>query len=167
MKPAEIARVEPLTATAFAAFGEVIAPENAARRIAINAGTAERFHDLAKIEPGPDGRTTVSIFRGQPRPMPFAVTMLERHPLGSQAFMPLSGRPYLVVVAPPGEQIDPASLRFFRASAGQGVNFAPGVWHHPLLALGGQSDFLVIDRSGPGDNCDEQNLPHSFLISAD
>lgn len=157
-------RAQPLSATAFADFGEVIAPENAAKRITINTGTAERFHDLANINPGPNGTTTVSIFRGQPRPLPFAISMLERHPLGSQAFVPLSGHPYLIVVAPKGDTVDVENIRFFIAQANQGINFAPGVWHHPLLALDGESDFLVIDRSGPGNNCDEQALPITFLI---
>ena len=84
--------------------------------------------------------------------------MLERHPLGSQAFLPLGERPYLVVVAPPGAPPSPASVRAFLAAPGQGVNYAPGVWHHPLLALDAVSDFWVIDRAGPGDNCEEITL---------
>jgi len=150
--------VEPLAAAAFAPFGEVIETVGARCRYAINDGTAERFHDLARIEVGAQGRPLVSIFRGQPRNFPFTVALLERHPLGSQAFMPLAGQDYLVVVAPPAAEPDPASIRCFRASHGQGVNFAPGVWHHPLLTLDRVGDFLVIDRGGPGENCDEYRL---------
>jgi len=156
----------PLERAAFAPFGEVIEASAAVRHFTINAGNTERYHDLATIAPGTDGRAIVSIFRGQPRQLPFAVTMMERHPLASQAFMPLSGRPYLVVVAPAGPAPKAWDLRVFLARGDQGVNYAPGVWHHPLLALGEVSDFLVIDRSGPGDNCDEVALEPAGLIPA-
>lgn len=157
-------RVEALERSAFAPFGDVIEASAAVRHFPINAGNTERYHDLAQIEPGPDGRAIVSIFRGQPRRLPFAVAMMERHPLGSQAFMPLSGRPYLVVVAPAGAPPCAADLRVFLARGDQGVNYAPGVWHHPLLALGAVCDFLVIDRGGGTPNCDEVRLPGAGLI---
>jgi ureidoglycolate lyase len=150
--------VEVLTREAFAPFGDVIEASDAVRHFTINGGNTERFHDLARLEPGADGRVIVSIFRGLPRALPFTVSMMERHPRASQAFMPLGGRPYLVVVAPPGEAPTAHTLRCFLAEAGQGVNYAPGTWHHPLLALQAVSDFLVLDRSGPGDNCDEVTL---------
>lgn len=146
---------EPLTREAFAPFGEVIEVSDAARCFAINGGNTLRFHDLANIDPGPGGRTIISIFRGEPRSLPFRVEMMERHPLGSQAFIPLSDWPYLVVVAPAGESPKAGNLRVFLARGNQGVNYARGVWHHPLLALDTVSDFLVVDREGPGDNCDE------------
>ena len=161
----DVLRPEPLTSAAFAPFGEVIEAASARQRILINEGTAERFHDLARIEPGADGRAIVSIFRGQPRPMPFAISLLERHPQGSQAFVPLSGRPYLVVVAEGRDGPDEATLRVFLATDGQGVNFAPGVWHHPLLTLDEVSDFLVIDRDGPGPNCDERTLTRPVRVA--
>ena len=155
---------EPLTAEAFAPFGDVIAARDDVRRFAINGGNTMRFHDLAHIDTGPDGRTIVSIFRGQPRALPFIVEMMERHPLGSQAFMPLSDRAYLVVVAPAGEAPGVEDLRVFLARGDQGVNYARGVWHHPLLALDGVADFLVVDRAGPGHNCDEITLDAPVLI---
>lgn len=158
--------LEPLTRSAFAPFGEVIEASDALRHYPINAGTTERYHDLARLEAGAEGRLIVSIFRAQPRALPFAVTMMERHPLSSQAFVPLSGRAYLVVVAPPGAAPTAQTLRLFRAGAGQGINYAPGVWHHPLLALEAVSDFLVLDRSGPGSNCDEVTLHPAGLIPA-
>jgi ureidoglycolate lyase len=108
----------------------------------------------------------VSIFRGQPRTLPFEVRMMERHPHGSQAFMPLSGQPYLVVVAPPGAAPTADTLRVFLAGPQQGVNYAAGVWHHPLLALHQTCDFLVLDRDGSTPNCDEVQLPCPVLISA-
>jgi ureidoglycolate lyase len=157
---------QPLTRLAFAPFGEVIEVSDAVIHFPINGGNTERYHDLARIEPGPDGRVIVSIFRGQPRQLPFRVEMLERHPHGSQAFIPMSGAPYLVVVAPAGEAPQPGDIRVFLARGDQGVNYAPGVWHHPLLALGEVSDFVVIDRGGPGHNCDEIDLERPGLIVA-
>jgi len=147
--------IEPLTHAAFAPFGDVIEASDAVKHFPINAGNTERFHDLANLDAGEDGRVIVSIFRGLPRELPFTVPMMERHPKGSQAFVPLSGRHYLVVVARPGEPPTASDLRCFLATAEQGVNYAKGVWHHPLMALDAVSDFLVIDRSGPGNNCDE------------
>lgn len=159
-------RPEPLTREAFAPFGDVIQACDVVQHFTINGGNTERYHDLADIAPGPDGRAIVSIFRGQPRTLPFRVEMMERHPLASQAFVPMSGRPYLVVVAPAGRAPRAQDLTAFLARADQGVNYAPGVWHHPLLALEAVSDFLVIDRSGPGANCDEFCLPEAASIDA-
>jgi ureidoglycolate lyase len=156
-----ILQIEPLTAEAFQPFGDVIQTSARARHFTINDGYAERFHDLANVDvSAQDGRAIVNIFRAQPRTLPMQLALLERHPLGSQAFMPLSGRPYLVVVAPATPDADaPAinAIRCFRADPGQGVNYARGTWHHPLIALEAVSDFLVVDRGGaPGDhNCDE------------
>ncbi|HEX2012542.1 MAG TPA: ureidoglycolate lyase [Roseateles sp.] len=158
--------LEALTPQAFAPFGEVIEADAAAQRFPINGGTTERFHDLARLQAGPQGRLIVSIFRAQPRVLPQDITLLERHPLGSQAFVPLSGRPYLVVVARPGTPPRREDLRCFLARGSQGVNYAAGVWHHPLLALQDQSDFLVIDRAGPGGNCDECRLAPGALIAS-
>ena len=160
-------QVEPLTREAFARFGDVIEASDAAHHFTINGGNTERYHDLAQVEPGPNGRTIVSIFRGQPRALPFSVGMMERHPLGSQAFVPLSGAPYLVVVAEAGDAPGVEDLRVFLARGDQGVNYARGVWHHPLLALDGVSDFLVIDRAGEGPNCDEVRLEEAGVIELD
>ena len=166
-------RIQPLTREAFAPFGDVIECAGAAH-YPINAGTTERYHDLARIEPGEQGHAILSIFRGQPSTFPFRVAMMERHPLGSQAFMPLQDRCYLVVVADPADGGDaPGQLHAFLAQGHQGVNYRPGVWHHPLIAVGAEgadvavgtlSDFLVIDREGPGSNCDEQPLSEPALL---
>lgn len=159
-----IAKIESLTREAFAPFGDVMEASDAARHFPINGGTTERYHDLADIQLDAQGRAIVSIFRGQPRALPFTITMLERHPLGSQAFMPLNGRPYLVAVAPRGDTFGANDVRVFLARGDQGVNYAAGVWHHPLLVLGEVSDFLIVDRAGPGANCDERDLPEPLTI---
>ncbi|MBB5209211.1 ureidoglycolate lyase [Chiayiivirga flava] len=159
----QVLRVEPLTRTAFAPFGDVIAADDEAHHYPINEGTTERYHDLARVDVQADGgRALISIFRAQPRVLPFEVRMLERHPLGSQAFVPLSAKPYLVVVAPAGA-LDPASVRAFSVADGRGVNLARGVWHHPLLALQA-CDFLVVDRGGAGNNLDECVLPVARVV---
>ncbi|ATU92434.1 ureidoglycolate lyase [Phyllobacterium zundukense] len=146
--------VRPLTKAAFAPFGDVIETEGAELRI-INNGTTERFHDLATIDvAGDKARVLVNIFRGMAFTPPIDIRMLERHPLGSQAFMPLQNRPFLVVVAEdaggrPGHPVA------FLCKANQGVNYGRNVWHHPLISLEEASDFLVIDRGGEGDNLEE------------
>jgi ureidoglycolate lyase len=153
--------VLPLTAEAFAAFGQVIAAATAAQRYAINEGTAERFHDLARIDTTRDGgRPVLSLFRAMPRPLPLQVKLMERHQLGSQAFMPLGAQRFLVLVAPPGPAPTAQDLRCFIAAPGQGVNFDAGTWHHPLIALDGGGDFLVIDRAAAegAPDCDEVPL---------
>ena len=148
----------PLTRQAFAPFGEVIELDGA-EHFPINEGTTERFHDLVSLDlTGDGGRPMVNIFRGQPRTLPLAIRMMERHPLGSQAFIPLGPNPWIAIVAAAGDPPEPAALVAFLAGPGQGANYNRGVWHHPLIALESVSDFLVIDRGGPGDNCDEHSL---------
>ncbi|MCG5074409.1 ureidoglycolate lyase [Paraburkholderia tagetis] len=159
--------LEPLTREAFAPFGDVIELDGA-HHFPINGGTTERFHDLASIDVGEaGGRPIVSVFRAQPRAWPIEIAMMERHPLGSQAFVPLGDVRYAVVVAPAGE-LDPTQLRAFWVESGQGVNYAKGVWHHPLLAFDRVSDFLVVDRGGQQPNCDELALDGTWrLVHAD
>jgi ureidoglycolate lyase len=160
MKPLPI---EPLTQAAFAPFGDVIAPDHARETYPINAGTTLRFHDLARVDTGAqDGRSLISLCRAQPRAFPFAVRLLERHPLGSQAFIPLHAAPYLIVVAT-GPQDTP---RAFIAARGEGVNYLRGTWHHPLIALDRVTDFLVVDRGGSGENCDEVQLDQPWILQS-
>ena len=156
---------EPLTADAFAPFGDVIEAAGAAEVMAINYGWTTRFNDLAGIDTRDEGgRTIVSLFRSRPL-HPLVLKIFERHPLGSQAFVPTQGRPYLVAVAPAGD-FDAGKVRIFRAVACQGVNYAKGVWHHFLLALEAESDFLVIDRDGVvGENLDEIELAEPDWIT--
>ena len=157
--------LEPLTREAFAPYGDVIELEGA-RHFPINGGTTERFHDLAQVEIGADegGRPLISVFRGQPRPQPVEISMMERHSLGSQAFVPLGDVEYLIVVAPAGE-FDPAGLRAFHTKGWQGVNYARGVWHHPLIVLEREGDFIVVDRGGSQPNCDEIDLPERYVLT--
>jgi len=154
-------RIEPLTAEGFAPFGDVI--ETAGRDwFPINNGSTQRFHALAQVQTGPaDGTAIISIFRARRLEYPLTIAMLERHPHGSQAFVPLRGEPFLVVVAPPAPQPDVQAIRVFRTDGRQGVNYRAGVWHHPVLALRDEDEFLIVDRSGELPNCDE------FFFTAD
>jgi ureidoglycolate lyase len=148
---------EPLTAEAFESFGNVIEASDDAVKLDINQGHAIRYDRLAEIDVADGGGTgAISLFRARPLGE-LVLRAFERHPLGSQSFVPLSRRPYLVAVAPAGD-FDVARIRLFRAEPHQGVHYKKGVWHHFLLVLD-ESEFLVIDRAGPGDNCDEIELP--------
>lgn len=157
--------IKPLSEALFKPFGDVIEVGDSVEHFAINYGLTTRFHNLAKIDTQQhNGETCLSIFRSKPMPMPIRLSIMERHPWSSQAFYPLSTRPYLVVVAPAGE-FDASAIEIFLAQAHQGVNYFPGTWHHFSLALGETSDFLVVDRMGPGDNCEEITLPEPILIT--
>jgi len=148
---------EPLTAEAFAPFGSVIEASDEAAKLDINQGHAIRYDRLAEIDVADGGGTgVISLFRARPL-AELVLKQFERHPLGSQSFIPLGGRPYLVAVAPAGD-FDPAKVRLFRAEGRQGVHYRKGVWHHFLLVLHDETDFLVVDRGGPGDNCEEVDL---------
>lgn len=153
---------EALDAQAFAPFGDVIAPGQGGRHRTINEGFAERFDDLARLDTGRQGgRPVLSVFRARPRALPLRLRLVERHLLGSQAFMPLLPQRFLVIVAAAGPAPSPMQLRCFMARPGQGVNYAAGTWHHPLIALDAGGDFLVVDRGGPladGDDCEEHSL---------
>ena len=145
---------EPLTTEAFALFGSVIEAGDDAVKLDINQGHAVRYDRLAEIDVADGGgKGVISLFRAKPLGE-LVLRQFENHPLGSQTFFPLSGRPYLVAVAPAGA-FDAAGIRLFRAEGHQGVHYRKGVWHHFLLALDSESDFLVVDRAGPGDNCEE------------
>ena len=156
--------LEPLTRAAFAPFGDVIELEGAIHD-PIHLGSTERVHVLAHVDTSlQGGRTLINLFRGQPRMLPFEIRMMERHPLGSQAFIPLTSNPYLIVVAEKGE-LHPDRLRAFITQGWQGVNYARDVWHHPLLAIDNTSDFIVIDRGGDGNNLVEQDLSESRWLA--
>ncbi len=145
--------IEPLTKAAFARYGEVIERDGAELRL-INEGTTDRLHRLAKVEVGA-GRAIVSIFHGRRRSFPLTIAMMERHPLGSQAFVPLHAADWLVVVSDDPGAPEEKTLRCFRARGDQGVNYRAGIWHHPLLVLAPTQDFLVVDREGEGENLEE------------
>lgn len=154
----------PLTKDAFTRYGDVIEVNDNAKHYPINDGFTERYHDLADVDVNAgNGRTLINIFRSIPLEKPIAIRMMERHPLSSQAFMPLGQQPYLVVVAPKGA-LNISQIEVFIAKPDQGVNYHRGTWHHYCLALNQPSDFLVVDRGGEGDNCDVVNLDGSFVI---
>ena len=156
-------RIQPLTATAFAPFGQVIETEGA-HHYPINAGMTERYHDLARVElAGTDARPLISIFRGKPYALPLPLTLVERHPLGSQAFYPLGRTPWLVIVAP-DEGGTPGRPLAFAPAPGQGVNIAINTWHGVLTPLERDADFLVVDRGGPGDNLEEHRFSEPWLV---
>lgn len=146
---------EALDALAFRPFGDVIETAGAAVRL-INQGTTTRYDCAARIDVGTSGgRPHLALFRATRRARPITISMMERHPLGSQAFVPLSDGDWLVVVAPGDGPPDPMALRCFRATRHQGVNIARNVWHHPLLVLAPEQTFLVLERAGNGDNLEE------------
>jgi ureidoglycolate lyase len=155
---------EPLSAAAFAPYGDVIDCAAAREIRHINYGNTQRFHDLARLDlNGDGGQPLASIFRSKPLPRPISIKVMERHPLSSQAFYPLDNHPYMVVVAEAGD-FDPARLKAFIAGPKQGVNYARGTWHHYSLALDRVSEFLVIDRGGPEKNCDEVFLDSLDIV---
>jgi ureidoglycolate lyase len=141
---------EALTKSVFAPYGDVIEMAGA-EHFPINQGAAIRYHDLAIVDVDAEGgHPLISIFRASASPHPVILKGLERHPLGSQAFYPLQDLPYLVAVAE-GSNPGPEDLRVFLARGDQGVNYRRNIWHHPLLALSEQHDFLVVDRGGGHD----------------
>jgi ureidoglycolate lyase len=155
--------IEPLSREAFAPFGQVISIEGA-HHYPINAGMTERFHDLARVElGGVHARPLISIFRGQPYALPMTLNLVERHPLGSQAFYPLSDRPFLSIVAP-DEHGTPGAPRAFLVPPHTGVNIAMHVWHGVLTALGEVSDFVVVDRGGEGNNLEEHHFATPYTV---
>jgi len=159
-----IIRPEPLTREAFKPFGDVletagINPES------INQGYTQKFADLANITLANEGRAQISIYRSRAIELPFRIVMMERHPFGSQAFFPLHDRPFPVVVVSPDSIPGPDTIRVFLSNGRQGVNIHPGVWHHYQLTLDKTSDYLVIDRGGPGDNCDEYQLEQEVILN--
>lgn len=158
--------IEPLTTEAFAPFGDVIEATASVRQYPINQGTTIRYHALAQVETaGDDAEAIISIFRGQQFDLPLTLHTMERHPLGSQAFIPMAGQQFLVVVCQGGERPDADTLRAFITNGTQGVNYRTGTWHHALLNLAEKGDFLVVDRSGAGNNCDECALPEPVTIT--
>jgi ureidoglycolate lyase len=145
--------ISPLTKAAFAPFGEVVEADGALVK-AINQGFATRCDGLAGVDVGAEGgAVNISLFVAQPRPLPIHVEIMERHPLGTQLFYPLQGRPWLVLVCT--DPAEASTYRAFSASGRQGVSYARNVWHHPLLVLDPDSRFFIVDRGGAGHNLDE------------
>ncbi len=159
-----------LTRENFAPFGEVLALDGA-EHFPINQGSTERYHALSSVDASDqNGKPIISLFRGQAFARPFELRVMERHPLGSQTFIPVTkdlNNKYLVVVAPATCQTESEITQHLRAFIVQGftgVTYAKGVWHHPLISLDQLQDFIVVDRQGPGNNCDEIELSNKIKI---
>lgn len=151
----------PLDAAAFAPFGEVIEARGAPARL-INEGRCGRHHDLAALDFA-DGRAGISLFDSEAVRLPYAFDLVERHPLGSQAFLPMSGAPFLVIVAPDEGGL-PGVPRAFLSDGRQGVNYRAGVWHGVLTPLGERALFAVVDRIGDGANLEEHRFGESWCV---
>lgn len=162
----KILTVEPLTKAAFAPFGDVIETQDSSW-FHINNGTTERYHRLADVQiEGEDGQPIISLGRGDSHTLPIQIAMLERHPWGSQAWIPFNQTPFLVVVAPNGadDQPDVSQMRAFYAKGNQGVNYHQGTWHHPLMSFEARGDFVIVDRYGTRPNCDEVFFEETWWI---
>lgn len=155
---------EPLTATAFAPFGDVIELKGTPDKI-INQGLCGRHHDLARVETDAAGRVGISLFDAEPRALPYQLEMMERHPLGSQAFLPLSPTSFLVIVAA-DDSDRPGKPRAFLTAPGQGINLFRNIWHGVLTPLSPPGVFAVIDRIGAGDNLQEYWFDSPYRVEA-
>ena len=154
----------PLTRERFAPYGDVIESSDV-DRAAMNAARFERFDDLCSVDMGEDGRVAVSIARCRvATSLPYRIDMVERHPLGSQAFVPLSPARMIVVVAPPGASVEAGDLEAFVTNGRQGINYKPGTWHMPLIAFAAGQEFLIIDRAVGPPNCDEHVLDEPVML---
>ncbi|WP_187428146.1 Ureidoglycolate lyase [Roseobacter fucihabitans] len=154
-------KIQPLTADAFAPFGDVMEAAGTPDKM-INQGKCARFHDRAFLD-FTDGQAGISIFKGQKETLPLALEMVERHPEGSQAFVPMSFDPFLVVVASDadGTPVDPIA---FITAPGQAINFHKGTWHGVLTPLCEPGLFAVVDRIGDGANLQEHWFDESYII---
>ena len=162
MSPRRIV-LQPLTQAAFAPFGDVLEATGEPDKI-INAGLCGRFHDLADLDfTGKDARAGISLFRSRARSLPYTLDMMERHPLGSQAFLPMSPDPFMVIVAPDDDG-KPGTPVAFLTSPGQGVNYHRNTWHGVLTPLVDNALFAVVDRIGDDVNLEEFVLGEPWLV---
>lgn len=155
-------RCQPLTTAAFVPFGDVLDCQGAPDKL-INAGLCGRFHDRATLDFG-DGRAGISLFQAQPRSLPYTLDLMERHPEGSQAFIPMSEHPFLVTVAPDKGGVPGTPLAFLTAP-GQAINLHRGTWHGVLTPLHGPGLFAVVDRIGSGANLEEFSLATPHVVT--
>lgn len=153
-----------LTHKAFAPFGDILDASGSPDKM-INAGLCGRHHDLAALDFGPGGRAGISIFNAQARSLPYHLTLLERHPEGSQAFLPMTGAPFLVIVAP-DENGAPGVPLAFLTQPHQGINFHRGTWHGVLTPLAEPGLFAVVDRIGATSNLDECVIDPPYVVTA-
>lgn len=155
-------RTEPLTPAAFVPFGDVLDATGAPDKL-INAGLCGRYHDRARLDFGPEGRAGMSIFKAEARAFPYRLDLVERHPLGSQAFIPMTADPFVVIVAE-DDGGAPVRLRAFLTTPGQAINLLRNTWHGVLTPLAAPGLFAVIDRIGTGENLQEYPLVPAPLI---
>lgn len=151
-----------LTAEAFAAFGDVLDATGAPDKI-INQGLCERFHDRARLDFGPEGRAGISLFNAEPRALPYRLDLVERHPDGAQAFIPMHQHPFLVVVAP-DQNGSPGTPLAFLTNGAQGISFHRNTWHGVLTPLSAPGLFAVIDRIGPTPNLQEHWFDAAWVV---
>ena len=154
-------QIQPLTATAFAPYGDLLDTEGAPDKL-INQGLCGRYHDRARLDFGEGGRAGISLFNAEPRALPYRLEMVERHPEGSQAFIPMHRNPWLVIVAGPGET--PGPIEAFEVAPGQAINLHRGTWHGVLTPLHAPGLFAVVDRIGDTPNLQEHWLDAPVMI---
>ena len=154
---------QPLTAGAFAPFGDVLEISGDPDKI-INQGLCGRYHDRARMDFGPQGRAGLSLFRAEPRQLPLTLDMVERHPDGSQAFIPMSAHPFVVIVAP-DESGRPGRPLAFLTAPGQAINFHRGTWHGVLTPLHAPGLFAVVDRIGNTENLEEHWFDTPYRVA--
>lgn len=155
---------KPLTREGFAPFGDVIDKSGVDDRIPINNGHARRLPPLGEaVSHGQGSKVAISIVEGDPYHCPLSLEFVERHPLGSQAFIPLSPQPFLVIVCQDEAGV-PGAPQAFITSPYQGVNYHPNIWHGVLTPLDASQDFLVIDRLGEGSNLEEHKFDRPWAI---
>ena len=154
---------KPITKNNFSKFGDMITTADI-KPIEINEGYAKRFDGIANLNTSREnGETTICIFSALKRSFPMKIDMMEKHPLGSQAFIPMKQTTFLVLVAPEGEKPDLNKIEAFIVPQEIGVNYNPGTWHFPLIATE-DMNFLVVDRKGSGDNLVIENIEKEEVI---
>ena len=147
----------------FEKFGDLISTKKN-KPININNGYAKRFDNLCKINTSiKNGNTIVSIFSAKKRKFPMNIKMMEKHPLGSQAFVPMKEATFLVFVAPKGKKPNVKKIQSFIVPKETGINYKPGIWHLPLISKK-KMNFLVIDRKGKGNNLVIHNFKKEKII---
>ena len=152
-----------ITKANFTAYGDLISSDDV-KPMDINAGYAKRFNNLANINTSKDrGETIMSIFSALKRTFPMKIDMMEKHPLGSQAFIPMKETTFLAFVAPSGDKPEIEKIKSFIISPGMGINYKPGIWHFPLISTENMN-FLVVDRKGDGNNLVIHNFEKEKII---
>ena len=156
-------KAEPLTREAFAPFGDVIEAEGDPSFM-INSGQCGRYDDIARPQSlDSDGQVALSVAHSDPTALPLSLGLMERHPLGSQAFIPMEGTRLIVTVAP-DEGGEPGMPRAFISSGKQGIQYKPNTWHGVLAPLSGPSNFLIVDRVGSGGNLEEYRFETPYTV---